>query len=81
MRNNEHQGGPQLVGRCDHGQRRTFGSWLANRGTGMDVIAKQLGHRSTRIIARHYTQFTPEYLSAQVLATKQVFSPSRPSAD
>jgi integrase len=60
--------------------RRTFGSWLANRGTGMDVIAKQLGHRSTRITALHYTQFTPEYLSAQVLANKQVFSPSRPSA-
>jgi hypothetical protein len=47
----------------------------------MDVIAKQLGHRSTRITARHYTQFTPEYLAARVLANKTVFSPARPSAD
>ena len=61
--------------------RRTFGSWLANRGTGMDVIAKQLGHRSTRITAKHYTQFTPEYLAAQVLANKPVFSPFKPTEE
>jgi integrase len=36
-----------------HNLRHTFATWLRQRGTGLDVIASQLGHRDVRMTKRY----------------------------
>jgi integrase len=40
--------------------RRTFGSWLAQRGVPLFHAAKLMGHGSTKMLERIYAQLAPE---------------------
>jgi integrase len=49
-----------------HVLRHTYGSWLAQRGVPLQVIAAALGHSDTRITHKHYGHLAPSYI-AQVI--------------
>jgi len=49
-----------------HILRHSYGSWLAQRGVPLQVIAEALGHADTRITQRHYGHLAPSYV-AQVI--------------
>ena len=51
-----------------HILRHTYGSWLAMNGVSLQVIAEALGHKDTRITARHYAHLAPSYVADKVRA-------------
>jgi integrase len=63
-----------------HDLRHTHASWLRQRGTQLDVIAKQLGHRDLRMTAR-YAHLADTQVQGAVAALDTVFEATRyPSA-
>lgn len=46
--------------------RATYGSFLANKGVSLQVIADALGHADTRITEKHYAHLRPDYIGKQV---------------
>lgn len=46
-----------------HILRHTHGSLLAMQGVPMPVIAKQLGHKDTRMTEKHYAHLSPSYVA------------------
>jgi integrase len=63
-----------------HDLRHTHASWLRQRGTQLDVIAKQLGHRDLRMTAR-YAHLADTQVQGAVAALDAVFEATRyPSA-
>ena len=53
--------------------RHTLGTLLAMNGTAMPLIARQLGHASTRITEKHYAHFDPAYVATTIRANKPSF--------
>lgn len=51
-----------------HTLRRTFGSYLLNRGVRLEVVSKLLGHSSTQITERAYAQLLDETIKREMLA-------------
>jgi integrase len=49
-----------------HDLRRTFASWLAQRGVGLKTIANLLGHSSTRMVDRVYGHLSDATYQAAV---------------
>jgi integrase/recombinase XerC len=49
-----------------HTLRRTFGSYLLNRGVRMEVVSKLLGHADTRVTQAAYAQLLDETIRAEV---------------
>lgn len=49
-----------------HGLRHTYASRLAMKGTPLQVIAEQLGHRDTRMVEKHYGHLAPNYVATTV---------------
>ena len=49
-----------------HILRHTYASRLAKNGVGMQVIAIQLGHASTRMTEKHYAHLAPNYVADEV---------------
>jgi integrase len=43
-----------------HTLRRTFGSYLLNRGLRLEVVSKLLGHASTTVTERAYAELLDE---------------------
>jgi len=63
-----------------HDLRHTHASWLRQKGTQLDVIAKQLGHRDLRMTAR-YAHLADNQVQGAVAALDAVFDATRyPSA-
>jgi len=55
--------------------RRSFGSMLARAGVPFEVIAKLMGHKSTKMVMEVYGQMRPEDLAA--IVRKMVVAPGR----
>lgn len=50
-----------------HTLRRTFGSYLLNRGVRLEVVSKALGHSSTEITERAYAELTDQTVRREIL--------------
>lgn len=51
-----------------HVLRHTHGSWLAMKGTPLQVVQQQLGHADIRMTERHYAHLVPNYVADTVRA-------------
>jgi integrase len=51
-----------------HELRHTYASRLVMGGVGLPVVAKQLGHTSTRMVDKHYGHLAPSYVADTVRA-------------
>jgi len=51
-----------------HVLRHTHGSWLAQKGVPLQVIAAQLGHADIRMTEKHYAHLLPSYVSQTIRA-------------
>ncbi len=49
-----------------HILRHTHASELVSRGVGLQVVAKQIGHRSTVMTEKHYAHLQPSYIAEQI---------------
>jgi integrase len=72
-----HQG-PLMAAACDrakitpsinfHGLRHTWASLAAMAGVPLMVVAKNLGHRDTRMVEMHYGHLAPSYVADAIRA-------------
>lgn len=60
--------GAKLDGLTFHELRHTYASRLVMGGVGLPVVAKQLGHTSTRMVDKHYGHLAPSYVADTVRA-------------
>ena len=60
-----------------HGLRHSHASLLAMGGTPMQVIAKQLGHASTKVTERNYAHFAPSFARDAIRAALPKFGAER----
>ena len=51
-----------------HGLRHTYASRLAMKGVPLPVISAQLGHSDTRMVEKHYSHLSPNYVADTVRA-------------
>lgn len=56
-----------------HVLRHTYGTFLAQAGVPLQVIAEALGHADTRITGRHYAHLMPSYVKDTVRAALPSF--------
>ena len=56
-----------------HILRHTHASELVSRGVGLQVVAKQIGHRSTVMTEKHYAHLQPSYVAEQIRAALPSF--------
>ena len=50
-----------------HTLRRTFGSYLLNRGARLEVVSKLLGHSSTEVTEKAYAELTDQTVRREIL--------------
>ncbi len=58
-----------LTGGSFHGLRHTFASHAVMRGWSLSVVARVLGHTSTRMVERHYGHLAPSHVMQIVQAS------------
>ena len=66
----------EAVGLVDvsfHILRHTYGTFLAQAGVPLQVIAEALGHADTRITSRHYAHLMPSYVKDTIRAALPAF--------
>ena len=51
-----------------HGLRHTWASLAVMNGVPPMVVAKNLGHRDTRMVEKHYGHFAPSYIADAIRA-------------
>ena len=51
-----------------HGLRHTYASLAVMNGTPLLVIAKNLGHKDTRMVEKHYGHLAPSYVADAIRA-------------
>ena len=51
-----------------HGLRHTWASLAAMAGVPLMVVAKNLGHRDTRMVEMHYGHLAPSYVADAIRA-------------
>jgi integrase len=56
-----------------HVLRHTYGTFLAQAGVPLQIIAEALGHADTRITGRHYAHLMPSYVKDTVRAALPSF--------
>lgn len=61
-----------------HVLRHTYGSWLAQRGVPLQVIAAALGHSDTRITHKHYGHLAPSYIAQVIRDNLPEIAPATP---
>jgi len=72
------QQGPLMAAACErakitppinfHGLRHTWASLAAMAGVPLMVVAKNLGHRDTRMVELHYGHLAPSYVADAIRA-------------
>jgi integrase len=56
-----------------HGLRHTYASHAIMNGAPPMVVAKNLGHRDTRMVERHYGHLAPNYVADEIRKSAPVF--------
>ena len=56
-----------------HGLRHTWASLAVMEGMPLMVVAKQLGHRDTRMVEKHYGHLAPSFIADAVRASAPVY--------
>jgi integrase len=56
-----------------HGMRHTWASHAVMNGTPLMVVARNLGHRDTRMVEKHYGHLAPNYVSDEIRKNAPVF--------
>lgn len=62
------QSGERLSDVTPHTLRRTFGSYLLNRGARLEIVSALLGHSSTQITERAYAELQAQTIRREMLA-------------
>jgi integrase len=66
------QTGGRLSGVTPHTLRRTFGSYLLNKGVRLEVVSVLLGHSSTQITERAYAELQAQTIRREMFAALAV---------
>jgi integrase len=56
-----------------HGLRHTWASHAVMNGTPLMVVARNLGHRDTRMVEKHYGHLAPSYVADEIRKNAPVF--------
>jgi hypothetical protein len=56
-----------------HGMRHTWASHAVMNGTPLMVVAKNLGHRDTRMVEKHYGHLAPNYIADEIKKNAPTF--------
>jgi integrase len=62
-----------------HGLRHTWASLAVMNGVPLIVVAKNLGHRDTRMVEQHYGHLAPSYVAEAIRAGAPRFGTTTPS--
>lgn len=69
----------KIIGASFHTLRHTYASHLVNDGAALDVVAKNLGHKDTRMVDRHYGHLADSYVDDVIRAKALTLGITEPS--